>query len=53
MNIPAMFIAAIGMAGLILLPHSKDATERMMKRGGAASVFGIGLFGVMFSLMTA
>lgn len=48
----AFLIACIGgMAALIVLPHSKNRMHRLLSRGGAAAIFGIGLFGSVFSLL--
>ena len=40
-----------GVTALALVPHHKDRTRRLLQRGGAAAVFGLGLFGTLFSLV--
>ena len=40
-----------GMTALVLVPHSKDRTKRLLQRGGAAALFGVGLFGSVISLV--
>ncbi|MFC3100860.1 hypothetical protein [Altererythrobacter lauratis] len=48
-----LLTAAIGLAALLIVPHSKDRTKRMLQRGGAAAAFSIGIFGSVFSMMVA
>lgn len=45
------FISLGGAIALALVPHHKDRTKRLLQRGGAAAVFGMGLFGTLFALI--
>ncbi|MEO5708051.1 MAG: hypothetical protein ABIT10_05050 [Alteraurantiacibacter sp.] len=40
-----------GIAALALVPHHRDRTHRLMERGGAAALFGVGLFGALTMLV--
>jgi hypothetical protein len=43
--------ALIGGAALAIFPHHRNPTKRLLQRGGAAAVFGLGLFGTMISFV--
>lgn len=45
------FVASGGAIALALVPHHKNPTKRLLQRGSAAAVFGLGLFGTMFALV--
>lgn len=45
-------IAAVaGIVALAMVPHHKDRTQRLMQRGGAAALFGVGLCGALATLV--
>ena len=44
---------AAGLVLLVVLPHHKNRLHRTMSRGGAAVLFGVGLFGSVVSLFAA
>ncbi|MXO72639.1 hypothetical protein [Alteraurantiacibacter buctensis] len=43
--------ALAGGVGLAMIPHHRNPTKRLLQRGGAAAVFGLGLFGTMLALV--
>ena len=47
-------IAAVlgGAIALAMVPHDKDRTRRLLQRGGAAALFGVGLFGTLFVVVS-
>lgn len=44
-------LAVAGGVALATVPHHKDPTKRLLQRGGAAAVFGLGLFGTMIAFV--
>ena len=50
---PTLFFAlcALGLALLIMLPHDKNPTKRLLQRGGAAALFGLGLYGGLVTII--
>lgn len=44
-------VAAIGLMLLALVPDSSVRWQRYAAKGGAAMLFGLGLFGTAFSIM--
>ncbi len=43
--------AIAGIVALAMVPHHKDRARRLMQRGGAAALFGIGLCGTLATLV--
>ncbi|WP_158611075.1 hypothetical protein [Aurantiacibacter spongiae] len=46
-----ILLFALGLMLLVMLPHSKNRAQRIATRGGAAMLFGLGLFGSVFAMM--
>lgn len=46
-------IGAMGLMLLLLVPDSKIRWQRLTAKGGAAMLFGLGLFGTVYTLMAA
>ena len=46
-------VAGTGLLLLLIVPESKVRWQRLSARGGAAMLFGLGLFGSVFSVMSA
>jgi hypothetical protein len=41
-----------GIAALAMIPHHRDRMHRLMERGGAATLFGVGLCGTLAMLVS-
>ncbi len=52
---PMLFFLALaaGLGLLLFLPHYKNRVQRLASRGGATVLFGVGLFGSVFSLISS
>lgn len=46
-----LVLGATGLMLLLLVPESKIRWQRVSSKGGAAMLFGLGLFGSVYSLM--
>ncbi|WP_338240628.1 hypothetical protein [Aurantiacibacter hainanensis] len=46
-----LVVGATGLMLLLLVPESKIRWQRVSSKGGAAMLFGLGLFGSVYSLM--
>lgn len=47
-----LVVGATGLLLLMLVPDSKVRWQRLSARGGAAMLFGLGLFGTAYKVMT-
>lgn len=50
MVIAFFMVCSIGLALLVVLPHSKNRMHRILTRGGAAAMFAVGLLGFVTKL---
>lgn len=46
-----LLMCALGLMLLLMLPHDKDRFKRLTTRGGAAALFGLGLFGSVLAII--
>lgn len=46
-------VGATGLMLLVLIPESRVRWQRLVTKGGAALLFGLGLFGATYSLIAA
>lgn len=51
MQVMFFALCALGLALLIILPHDKNRIKRLTQRGGAAVLFGLGLYGGLVTLI--